>query len=30
MSTNEIKLYDFLRKDLKLDNSLAKVFTEVL
>lgn len=30
MSTIEIKLYDFFRKDLKLDDSSAKVFTEVL
>lgn len=30
MSATEIKLYDFLRKDLKLDDNRAKVFTEVL
>lgn len=30
MSSTEIKLYDFFRKDLKLDDSRAKVFTEVL
>ena len=30
MSTTEIKLYDFFRKDLKLDDSRAKVFAEVL
>ena len=30
MNTTEIKLYDFFRKDLKLDDSRAKVFTEVL
>ena len=30
MSTTEIKLYDFLRKDLNLDDVRAKVFTEVL
>lgn len=30
MSTTEIKLYDFLRNDLKLDDNRAKVFTEVL
>jgi hypothetical protein len=30
MSATEIKLYDFFRKDLKLDDSRAKVFTEVL
>jgi hypothetical protein len=30
MSATEIKLYDFFRKDLKLDDARAKVFTEVL
>ena len=30
MSTTEIKLYDFFRKDLKLDDTRAKVFTDVL
>ncbi len=30
MSATEIKLYDFFRKDLKLDDSRAKLFTEVL
>ena len=30
MSTTGIKLYDFFRKDLKLDDSRAKVFAEVL
>lgn len=30
MSTTEIKLYDFFRKDLKLDDNRAKIFTEIL
>ena len=30
MSTIEIKLYDFFRQDLKLDDARAKIFTEVL
>ena len=30
MSATEIKLYDFFRNDLKLDDNRAKVFTEVL
>ena len=30
MSTTEIKLYDFLRKDLKLEDNRAKFFTEIL
>jgi hypothetical protein len=30
MSTTEIKPYDFLRKDLKLDDNRAKIFTEIL
>ena len=30
MSTTEIKLYDFFRKDLKLDDNKAKIFTEIL
>lgn len=30
MNTTEIKLYDFFRKDLKLDDARVKVFTEVL
>lgn len=30
MSTTEIKLYDFFRKDLKLDDTSAKVFTDLL
>ena len=30
MSTTEIKLYDFFRKDLKLDDTRAKVFTDIL
>ena len=30
MSTTEIRLYDFFRKDLKLDDAKARVFTEVL
>lgn len=30
MSTTEIKLYDFFRKELKLDDNSAKVFTEIL
>lgn len=30
MSATEIKLYDFFRKDLKLDDNRAKVFTEIL
>jgi hypothetical protein len=30
MSTTEIKLYDFFRKDLKLDDNRAKLFTEIL
>ena len=30
MSATEIKLYDFFRKDLKLDDARAKYFTEIL
>lgn len=30
MSTTEIKLYDFFRKVLKLDDTSAKVFTDLL
>lgn len=30
MSATEIKLYDFFRKDLKLDDARAKIFTEIL
>ena len=30
MSTTEIKLYDFFRKELKLDDNRAKIFTEIL
>ena len=30
MSSTEIKLYDFFRKDLKLDDNRAKLFTEIL
>ena len=30
MNATEIKLYDFFRQDLKLDDARAKVFTEVL
>lgn len=30
MSTTEIKLYDFFRKDLNLDDNRAKFFTEIL
>lgn len=30
MSAFEIKLYNFFRQDLKLDDARAKVFTEVL
>ena len=30
MSTTEIKLYGFFRKDLKLDDTRAKIFTEIL
>ena len=30
MSTTKIKLHDFFRKDLKLDDNRAKVFTDVL
>jgi len=30
MSTTEIKLFDFLRKDLKLDDNRAKIFTGIL
>ena len=30
MSATEIKLYDFFRKDLKLDDVRAKYFTEIL
>ena len=30
MSAIEIKLYDFFRRDLKLDDESAKIFTEVL
>jgi hypothetical protein len=30
MTAVEIKLYDFFRQDLKLDDARAKVFTEVL
>ncbi|HAT81790.1 MAG TPA: hypothetical protein DCS17_10685 [Flavobacterium sp.] len=30
MSATEIKLYDFLRKDLKLDDNRAKIFTGIL
>jgi len=29
MTTTEIKLYDFLRKDLKLDDNRAKNFTKI-
>jgi hypothetical protein len=29
MSTTEIKLYDFFRKDLNLDDNRAKIFTEI-
>ena len=30
MSSTKIKLYDFFRKDLKLDDTRAKIFTEIL
>ena len=30
MSATEIKLYDFFRKELKLDDNRAKIFTEIL
>ena len=30
MSPTEIKLYDFFRKELKLDDNRAKIFTEIL
>ena len=30
MSATGIKLYDFFRKDLKLDDARAKIFTEIL
>ena len=30
MGATEIKLYDFLRKDLNLDDNREKVFTEIL
>ena len=30
MSATEIKLYDFFRKELKLDENRAKIFTEIL
>lgn len=30
MSATKIKLYDFFRKELKLDDNRAKIFTEIL
>ena len=30
MSSTEIKLYDFLRKDLKLEDTRAKIFSDIL
>ena len=30
MSATQIKLYDFFRKELKLDDNRAKIFTEIL
>ena len=30
MSSTKIKLYDFFRKNLKLDDTRAKIFTEIL